>query len=293
MSPSFTPRTLRDPQRLELRTPAGRWLATLTQGARSVVCNGPSRSFVERGLRVTHAVWVRALPQPFAGSVDAVWLLRALAANTRRQADLLMLAMQYIEGAPVLREGGLQIAGDAAYGPLVGGQRQEGSDFNDYLGVDWRYPDGSVDAAEPPQLRCLDCSGLVRMVWGFRRHAPNDAPVMPLARAASSDGTALPRRAVQMAARVPGVLIERNRGVQLHDLSRLAVGDLVFFDTNTDDGARIDHVGFYLGLDSDGHHRFLSSRKGANGPTLADVRGKSILDGNGMYARGLRAVRRL
>jgi cell wall-associated NlpC family hydrolase len=131
------------------------------------------------------------------------------------------------------------------------------------------------------------------MVWGFRRHAPNDAPVMPLARAASSDGKALPRRAVQMAARAPGVLIERNRGGQLHDLSRLGVGDLVFFDADTDDGARIDHVGFLLGVDSDGHHRFLSSRKGTNGPTLADVRGKSILDGNGLYARGLRSVRRL
>lgn len=42
----------------------------------------------------------------------------------------------------------------------------------------------------------------------------------------------------------------------------------------------------------EGHHRFLSSRKGANGPTLGNVRGQSILDGNGLFARGLRAVRR-
>lgn len=293
MSARFSSRTLRDPQRLELRTPGGRWLATLTHGARSVVCSGPARSFSESGVRVKHALWVRALPQPFAGAVDTAWLARALAANARRQADLLMLSMQYIDGAPALRAGGLQIAGDAAYGPRVAGKRQEGSDFNDYLGVDWRYPDGRIDAAEPRQLRCLDCSGLVRMIWGFRRHAPNDAAVMPLALAASGDGKALPRRAVQMAARAPGVLIERNRGVQLHDLSRLAVGDRVFFDADTDDGTRIDHVGFYLGVDSDGHYRFLSSRKGANGPTLADVRGKSILDGNGLYARSLRAVRRL
>lgn len=293
MSTRFTPRTLHDPQRLELRTPGGRWLATLTQGARSVVCSGPARSFSESGVRVKHALWVRALPHAFAGTVDTAWLARALAANARRQADLLGLAMQYLGGTPALFEGDLQVAGDAAYGPRVDGQRQEGSDFNDYLGVDWRYPDGSVDAAEPRQRRCLDCSGFVRMVWGFRRHAPNNAPAMPLARAASVDGKALPRRAVQMAARAPGVLIERNRGVQLHDLSRLTVGDLVFFDADTDDGARIDHVGLYLGVDSDGHHRFLSSRKGANGPTLADVRGKSILDGNGLYARGLRAVRRL
>lgn len=293
MATAFTPRALRDPQRLELRTLQGRWLATLTQGARSVVCSGPSRTFSESGLDVTHAVWVRALPQPFTGTVDAAWLTRALAANVRRKPDLLALPMQYLDGAPPLRERGLQIAGDAAYGPLVDGERQEGSDFNDYLGVDWTYPDGSADAAEPKQLRCLDCSGFVRMVWGFRRHAPNDAPVMPLARTTSANGQTLPRRAVQMNARAPGVLVERNRGVQLRDFSRLAVGDLVLFDADPDDGTAIDHVGFYLGIDRDGHHRFLSSRKGANGPTLADVRGKSILDGNGLYARSLRAVRRL
>jgi imidazolonepropionase-like amidohydrolase len=43
----------------------------------------------------------------------------------------------------------------------------------------------------------------------------------------------------------------------------------------------------------DSHGRFLSIRKGANGSTLADVRGKSILDGNGLFARSFRAVRRL
>jgi cell wall-associated NlpC family hydrolase len=142
-------------------------------------------------------------------------------------------------------------------------------------------------------VRCLDCSGFVRMLWGFRRHAPNGAAVMPLARTTPRDGSALPRRAVQMATRAPGVIIERNRGVQLRDFSRLAVGDLVLFDADADDGSAIDHVGLYLGLDDEGHHRFISSRKGANGPTLADVRGKSILDGNGLYARALRAVRRL
>lgn len=293
MTISFASHALRDPQRLELRTPRGRWLATFTHGARSVVSRGPRRTFSESGLQVTHAVWVRALPQPFDGTVDSAWLARAAAANARRQPDLLALTMQYLDGAPVLREGGLQIAGNAAYGPLVGGERKEGSDFNDYLGVDWTYPDGRVDPAEPQQLHCLDCSGFVRMVWGFRRHAPNDAPVMPLARTTSSDGRSLPRRAVQMAARAPGVLIEPNRGVQLRDFSRLAIGDLVLFDADPKDGPAIDHVGLYLGVDDDRHHRFVSSRKGANGPTMADVRGKSILDGTGLFARSLRAVRRL
>jgi hypothetical protein len=47
---------------------------------------------------------------------------------------MLAIAMQYIKGQPALMDGTLQIAGDASYGPLVDGQRQEGADFNDYLG---------------------------------------------------------------------------------------------------------------------------------------------------------------
>ena len=293
MGATLIMQVLGDPPRRELRNAQGRWLATLTQGARTVLSAGPRRTFSEDEARVTHTTWVRALRKPFDGMVDAAWLRKAMAANTARQPDLLALGLQYIKGAAPLREGGLQIAGDAAYGPLVDGKRQEGSDFNDSLGVPFTYADGSVDAPEPLQFQCLDCSGFVRMIWGWRRHAPNAAPVMPLARAASADGRALPRRAVQMAARAPGVLIERDRGVPPPDLSRIAIGDLLLFDADADDGTRIDHVGLCLGVDSEGHLRFLSSRKGANGPTLGDVRGKSILDGSGLFARSLRAVRRL
>jgi len=49
----------------------------------------------------------------------------------------------------------------------------------------------------------------------------------------------------------------------------------------------------YLGVDSGGHHRFVSSRKTANGPTLGDLGGKSLLDGTGHYAVSFRAARRL
>jgi NlpC/P60 family len=293
MSANVTTQALDDPRLLELRDAQGRWLAALTRGARTVISAGPRRTFGEDAARVKHTTWARALPKPFDGRVDNAWLRRALAANTSKQPDLLALGMQYVRSAPPLTEGGLQIAGDAAYGPLVDGQRQEGSDFNDYLGVAWTYADGSVDAPEPLQFQCLDCSGFVRMLWGYRRHAPNAAPVIALARTASADGSTLPRRAVQMAARAPGVVIERNRGVQLRDFSRLGIGDLVLFDADDADGTAIDHVGLYLGVDDAGHHRFLSSRKGANGPTLADLRSKSILDGNGLFARSFRAVRRL
>jgi hypothetical protein len=67
----------------------------------------------------------------------------------------------------------------------------------------------------------------------------------------------------------------------------------VFFDADPGDGARIDHVGIYLGVDAGGRHRFVSSRKGINGPTLGDYRGASLLDGAGLYARAFRASRRL
>jgi cell wall-associated NlpC family hydrolase len=85
----------------------------------------------------------------------------------------------------------------------------------------------------------------------------------------------------------------QNMNARVGDLSPLAVGDLLFFDRDTKDGRRLDHVGMYLGPDEGGHHRFISSRKTHNGPTLGDVGGRSILDGTGDYARSFRAARRL
>ena len=67
----------------------------------------------------------------------------------------------------------------------------------------------------------------------------------------------------------------------------------MFFDVEDNDGDRIDHVGMYLGVDIAGARRFISSRKTANGPTLADTGGRSILNGTGTFARGFRAARRL
>jgi len=51
-------------------------------------------------------------------------------------------------------------------------------------------------------------------------------------------------------------------------------------------------LGTYLGLDTDGHPRFLSSRKTPDGPTFSDTGGSSTLDGSGLYARKLRVIRR-
>ena len=73
----------------------------------------------------------------------------------------------------------------------------------------------------------------------------------------------------------------------------LRPGDLVFFDASIDDGTQLDHVGLYLGIDTSGHPRFVSSRKSVDGPTMGDAGGNSTLDGTMLYARTFRAARRL
>ena len=241
------------------------WLASFTVGAHTVLLRGPPRRFREAGHVVAHAAWVRVLPEPFGErNIDPDWLAKALAANAGNEPDVLAIAMQYI--------------GDAAsYGPLIGDTREEGSDFNDYLGVAWQYPDEPTDPPEQRQLGCMDCSGYVRMVYGYRSK-------MALCRAPRDDRAAIPRRAHEMASHAPGVKIPRDDA---------APGDLVFFDADAGDGPQIDHVGIYMGRDTKGHRRFLSSRKRADGPTMGDTGGKSILDGDGLYASAFRKVRRL
>jgi cell wall-associated NlpC family hydrolase len=277
-----------DPARTIVTNAKGSWVATFTDCAFTVTVRGPQRTFAEATAShpVKSTTWVRLLPAPFDGAVDMVWLEQARADTS---PDLLAIAMQYTANAPArIDENGLTYAGDAAYGPLqADGTRQEGSDFNDYLGISRTY-ENKVDKPEAHQFGSLDCSGFVRMVFGYR-----GGMAMTLAR--DANGTALPRRAVQMAASAPGVLTIPDSGTRVSaaDLARLAPGDLVFFDVSTDDGTLIDHVGIYLGKDTAGNHRLISSRKTANGPTLGDSGGRSVLNGSGLYAVGFRAARRV
>ena len=262
----------------------GRLIATFTDGARTVTLAGPTRTFDEDSAShpVTTGTWVRLLDRPFAGRVDWAWLARARADTS---PDVLATGMQYVAGAPIRTDStGLRIAGDASYGPLLAdGTREEGSDFNDYLGVAWDY--GSTqDPAESRQRWSLDCSGFVRMVYGYRLGLPLSQQPVP---------GALPRRARDLAASAPGVVTVPNAGAQVTTFKSLAPGDLVFFDAAADDGTAIDHVGIYLGRDGGGHDRFISSRKTPDGPTLGDVGARSVLDGTEYYARSFRAVRRL
>ncbi|HEY5805209.1 MAG TPA: NlpC/P60 family protein [Lysobacter sp.] len=275
-----------------------RWLASFTSGAHTVILPGPLRTFREGEHVVRHATWVRTYPQPFhEAAFDPGWLALALEANSCGEPDVLALAMQYVSGSAALYADDdplLQIAGDASYGPRTGDTREEGSDFNDYLGLPWHYDDEATDRPEPRQLRCLDCSGYVRMVFGYRRNLSTDDPAnIPLCRSPRGDKAGIPRRAHEIASHAPGVVVAGPSARQLTYFSALAAGDLVFFNADPDDGPQIDHVGIYLGLDGAGHRRFISSRKRANGPTLGDIGGRSILDGDGTYARAFCAARRL
>ncbi|MCA1701961.1 MAG: NlpC/P60 family protein [Actinobacteria bacterium] len=273
-----------NPARTVVTDTNGSWVATFTDSASTVLLKGPARTFAESTTDavVTTSNWVRALPKPFTGAVDIDWLSTRLA---DRSPDALAIAMQYVTGAaPEYDAAGSKVGGDANYGPLqADGTREEGADFNDYLGIAWTYP--PTDRPEVDQAGALDCSGFLRMLWGYRLGVP--LSLQPVG------GAAIPRRAYQIASSGPGVVVVPDGGVRSTAYSDLATGDLVFFDAATDDGPQIDHAGMYIGRDSQGHYRFVSSRRKVNGPSMGDVGGRSLLDGTGLYARSFRTARRL
>lgn len=235
---------------------------------------------------VTHAKWIRILPTSFTGTVDEQWLTARLSDTS---ADILSIAMEYLPNKPPVYDAqSAQIAGDTSYGPLLAdGKREEGSDFNDYLGISWQY--GTyTDTPEPAQRYCLDCSGYVRMVYGYRGGFAMTSSV--------TNGVAIPRVSSVIINSGPGILVVPPNGTQVTDLSLLQPGDILGWDADTSNPdeveGQIDHVGIYLGLDTAGKHRFLSSRKSNDGPSMSDAGGSSILEGTGLYARSFRSVRR-
>jgi hypothetical protein len=259
----------------------GGWLATFTSGARTVTLRGGSRTLSEPNVAatVTSGVRVRLLPVPFSGTVDNVWLDETLAS---RSPDLLDLSLQYIAGSlDVYNAGSVRIAGDAKYA--------SGADFNDYLGLTWGYVSSdrrtTTDSPESSEYGSTDCTGYVRLVFGYRGG-------YPLTTDRYADGVGIPRTPGAMATSGPGAVIVADRGVQAQVDASIRPGDIVFFDANTSDGKAIDHVGIYLGRDSNGRARFISSRRTPDGPTMGDVGGASVIDGTGYYATGFRSVRR-
>ena len=282
---------LSDPARTAVRDPSGTIVAMFTDGARTVALSGAERILAEPAATpstvVTHAV-IRLAPQPWrAGEETAAWFRGWFdAARSTAEPDVLAIAMQYVHGAPDQHDtNGVRIAGEARFGPAREGQVSEFSDFTDYLGIDWRYPDGTVRAPVRDRYGTLDCSGFVRIVYGYRSGYPMEF--------LTPTDAALPRRAVLMAGHSPGALVVDDAPTRDRELDRLQPGDLVFFDVDPVDGPQVDHVGIYLGIDSTGRRRFISSRKTNDGPTMGDLGGVSVLDGTGLYAKGFRLARRI
>jgi cell wall-associated NlpC family hydrolase len=283
-----------EPARTELLDAAGKVIATMTDGSRTVHLNGPARTFTEvrfTQAKLTTEYWVRLAPQEWSkGAENAKWFVGWFAkARADRSPDVLAIAFQYTYTAsPKKDENGQQYAGDAAFGPLSDidpDGRAENSDFYDYLGIPWEFSD-KKEKPSASHIRSLDCSGFLRMVYGYRLGYP--------LRGTNNPGPGLPRRALGIAAVGPGTLLMPNTGKRATALDRLLPGDMVFFHGGpVVPGTHIEHTGMYLGVDDRGHHRFISSRTGANGPTMGDTGGESILDGTGHYAEEWRTARRI
>ncbi|ANP48425.1 cell wall-associated NlpC family hydrolase [Streptomyces griseochromogenes] len=289
------------PDRTVVRAADGGTLATFTDGARTAVLTGPARTFSEprtTEAKVTTDAWVRVLPHPWQRGMEQSawfkgWFGKALADTS---PDVFAVAFEYSSAGARDKHNarGVRYAGTAHFGPrnskvnnpLDFAYHDEQSDFYDYLGIPWTFPDGTRVQPEQARYGDVDCSGFQRLVWGYRMGIPLHNT--------NAQGTGLPRRAFAIAAYGPGRPVIPHTGrQQATDLGLLQPGDLVFFAIIKDRPDFIDHCGMYMGLDDQGRHRFYSSRSAANGPTLGDLSGRSLLDGTDFYARGFRAARRL
>ncbi|WP_369035986.1 hypothetical protein [Streptomyces adonidis] len=244
---------------------------------------------------VTHGDWVRVLPEPFDGTWTEATaaIVRAWVGSTA--PDVLAYAAMFLGGAPAVTAGagpaqGKQVLGEAGYGYLdPQGYRYEGADFHEYMNVGWTFDDGTHTGPSSKQIGNLDCSGYVRIVYGYHLG-------VPLAAGEDTTGLRIPRKSRHMADHTPGVRIDRTDGTNPPAAALLQPGDLVLFNADSGDDnptVTVDHVGIHLGLDAGGKRRFLSSRKTVNGPTMSDLGGASLLDGTGTYTTTLHTVHRV
>jgi len=319
----------------------GQRLAKFTTGCRTVLLYGSQRELTDAHTDaiVAHNMYVRLLPEPFTGELPFEWLRSQLSST---EPDILALALQYGPLQENLFDtGGVLLAGDASYGPLREdedgmlsgprvGRRRIGADFHDFMQVSWTAPDGELVMPRAEFAGCLDCSGFVRMVFGWRSGMPLSIAPQPgyLPRYswhmwwngpgrtiidAAEDETQTERDEAawqasgwiassagvvraeeeQKQAPIPDNQTAQQVWVQSPDLdlSLLAPGDLVFFQRSTK--PRTNHVGVFMGLDDRGDYRFVHSRTGLNGPTFGDDHESSILNGTAKFARQFRGARRL
>lgn len=286
----YTYERLGRPARTVVRDGTGAQLALFTDGSRTAMLTGRSRTFAEprfTEVTVTSNAWIRLAPRPWQAGAEQEkwftdWLPKAIGDTG---PDVLAVALQYTDGAADQLSENLRVGGDARFGPDSAEGRLEKSDFYDYLGIGWDFPGGVHEAADPVRARSLDCSGFVRMVYGYR----SGYPLL----ATNTKGPGLPRRAWALSELGPGTEVIPDEKRQATDFSALQPGDVLFFNLEPQLGPQVSHTGIYLGIDSDGHRRVLSSRKVANGPTFGDAGGVSLIDGSGTYAKAFRAAKRL
>ncbi|MEW1649028.1 NlpC/P60 family protein [Streptomyces sp. NPDC091219] len=292
-----------NPVRTVARDRRGAVVATLTDGARTAVLTGPSRTFAEprtTEAKVVTRSWVRLLPRAWArGAERSGWFRTWLTSRLGSRApDILATAFDYVAGAPArTTAAGVRYGGAAHYPPDTtndskrAGQgkksnQRTGSDFYDYLGIPWTFPDAVIRRPEKDRARSVDSSGYVRLVYGYRSK-------FPLNSRDNAAGSGLQRSPDAIARGRLGVPVIPLTSRRPAVIQQLQPGDLVLFRTRELPRGRIGHIGIYLGLDTADHSRFISSRKNAGGPTMGDKGGASRLDGDGYYAQGLRAARRL
>ncbi|MFE2529471.1 NlpC/P60 family protein [Streptomyces sp. NPDC059382] len=244
---------------------------------------------------VTHDTWVRVLPAPFDGTWTPAMeqIIRAWAGSPT--PDVLAHAAAFLAGAPAVTTAaipatGKQVMGKAGYGYLdPQGYRYEGADFHEYMNLGWTFPDGTQTGPSSKQVGNLDCSGYTRMVYGYHMG-------VPLAAGEDTSKTRIPRKSRHMVDYTPGTRIDQTDGTTPPAAQQLQPGDLLLFNADSGDDTvtvTVDHVGIYLGLDTTGKRRFLSSRKTGHGPTMSDLGGASTLDGTGTYAKKLHTVHRI
>ncbi|MEU6017513.1 NlpC/P60 family protein [Streptomyces sp. NPDC047515] len=292
---------LQNPARTLLRGADGEVLASFTDGARTATLTGPSRTFTEPAYtksRVVTEDWVRLMPYQWKKGAEKEkwfkdWFKEFFGSE---EDDLFAMAFQYVDQAPIKKDDeGVSYAGDANFGPINpsgspgNDYRLEESDFFDYLGIPYTFRNGTTMQPRPERARSMDCSGFIRTVFGYRARYPL------MATDALGDG--LPRTANGMARSRRGADVIELKGITSADRPKnidvLQPGDLVFFKLDRRTKQRLDHVGMYMGHDTDGHKIFVSSREEVNGPTIGDKGGTSRLDGNGYYAATLRSAKRL
>lgn len=295
----FAYQRLTNPGRTVVTDGTRRVVATMTDGSRTVNVLGPTRTFSEppnpaqtAQPSVTSQTWVRLLPHPWAPGTEAApwfrgWLDGAL---NDRTPDILDISMQYLTGSTESFDAqGNRYRGNARFGlyDTDANGRLNRSDFFDYLGRPWTFPDGRVEAPDPAFDGAVDDSGFIRLVFGYRSG-------LPLLRTSDDDDAppgAIPRGTQAIASKGPGTTVVADQQLPVSNFGPLQPGDLVFFDTDPD--RKVDTAGIYVGVDDGGHHRFIASRAAADGPTMGDAGGAAILDGNGDYAEAFRSAKRL